>query len=125
MPTARLAIPPVPEQARTARLVAGAAARRSGVDPDVLDDVRLAVAEAVARAVLRAGSGHPEPVEIAMTDDVGHFAIAVSDRVPTAEGEHDEEELSLSLMQALADTSTVSGNEHGGQTVVLTWPTQE
>lgn len=123
MPTARLSIPPVPEQARTARLVAGAAARRAGVDPETLDDVRLAVSEAVSRAVLRAGADHPDPVEVAMTDDAGVFEIAVIDSV----GVHlpdDEEELALSVMQALADASRVADNTRGGQTVVLSWPTR-
>ena len=36
---------------RTARLIAAAMARRSGVGEDVLDEVRLAVGEACARAV--------------------------------------------------------------------------
>lgn len=122
MPTARLSIPPLPEQARTARLVAGAAARRAGVDPETLDDVRLAVSEAVSRAVLRAGADHPDLVEVAMTDDAGVFRIAVADAV----GAHladAEEELSLSVMQALADTSSVADNDRGGQTVTLSWPT--
>ena len=46
MGTAALTLPPATEQVRLARLVAGAAARRSGVDEDVLDEVRLAVGEA-------------------------------------------------------------------------------
>lgn len=123
MPTAVLSIPPAPEQARTARLVAGAAARRAGVDPEVIDDVRLAVAEAVARAVMRAAVvDHADPVEVSMTDDGTSFEIAVTDAVPTHLADEDEE-LALSLMQSLADQSRLEDNETGGQTVVLTWPT--
>jgi anti-sigma regulatory factor (Ser/Thr protein kinase) len=123
MPTATLSIPAAPEQVRTARLVAGAAARRAGVDPDVIDDVRLAVAEAVARAVLRGlAAGGEDQVDVVMTDDGSSFEIAVSDAV-AQQLTDDEEALALSLMQALADESRVLDNESGGQTVVLTWAT--
>lgn len=127
MPTATLTVPAAPEQARTARLVAGAAARRAGVDPDSLDDVRLAVAEAVARAVLRSlsdSSGAVPPVEVAMTDDGSVFEIAVVDRARGAAGEEAdfEEELALSVMQSLATTSRIADNADGGRTIVLGWP---
>ena len=56
MPSATLSLPPAPEHVRTARLVVVAAARRFGLDEELVDDVRLAVGEAVARAVLRSAS---------------------------------------------------------------------
>ncbi len=135
MPTAVLTLPAAPEQARTARLVAGAAARRAGVDPDSLDDVRLAVAEAVARAVLRSMADAPgiQPdessswVSVAMTDDGQRFEIAVADRAeagaahPGAEADVDEE-LALSVMQSLAAESRIDPNPDGGRTIVLAWP---
>lgn len=128
MPTATLTVPAAPEQARTARLVAGAAARRAGVDPDSLDDVRLAVAEAVARAVLRSladDEADTQTISVAMTDDGSNFEIAVADRAEGQdEGEHDfEEELALSVMQSLASDSRVDANPEGGRTIVLRWPT--
>lgn len=141
MPTAVLTVPASPEQARTARLVAGAAARRAGVDEDALEDVRLAVAEAVARAVLRsvaadgpiddAGAG-AVPVEgdapggsltvsVAMTDAADTFEIAVADQVG-APADVDEDDLALTVMQSLAPASRIEDNADGGRTIVLTWP---
>lgn len=125
MPTATLTVPAAPEQARTARLVAGAAARRAGVDPDALDDVRLAVAEAVARAVLRSladDGAEPATVSVAMTDDGSSFEIAVADQATTT-GDTFDEELALSVMQSLASESRIEQNS-GGRTIVLRWPTQ-
>jgi len=128
MPTATLTVPAAPEQARTARLVAGAAARRAGVDPDALDDVRLAVAEAVARAVLRSladDASQTEAVSVAMTDDGSSFEIAVADRAVAASGGEDEfeESLALSVMQSLASDSRIEANPDGGRTIILRWPT--
>ncbi len=128
MPTATLTVPAAPEQARTARLVAGAAARRAGVDPDSLDDVRLAVAEAVARAVLRSladDASQTEAVSVAMTDDGSSFEIAVADRAVAAAGDGDEfeESLALSVMQSLASDSRIEANSDGGRTIILRWPT--
>ena len=128
MPTATLTVPAAPEQARTARLVAGAAARRAGVDPDSLDDVRLAVAEAVARAVLRSLADdalQTEAVSVAMTDDGSSFEIAVADRAVAAAGGEDEfeESLALSVMQSLASDSRIEANSDGGRTIILRWPT--
>lgn len=128
MPTATLTLPAAPEQARTARLVAGAAARRAGVDPDTLDDVRLAVAEAVARAVLRSvadGQEQADSVSVAMTDDGRSFAIEVVDRATPADADEDDfdEELALSLMRSLAADSRVEDHEAGGRTITLSWPT--
>lgn len=131
MPTAVLTVPAAPEQARTARLVAGAAARRAGVDEDSLEDVRLAVAEAVARAVLRsvaadaagqtAQGEDPPAVTVAMTDGADTFEIAVADQVGTP-SDADEDDLALTVMQSLAPASRVEENAEGGRTIVLTWP---
>lgn len=46
-----LQLPPSAAHVRTARLIAAAMARRAGVGDAVLDEVRLAVGEACARAV--------------------------------------------------------------------------
>ncbi len=125
MPTAVLTVPATPEQARTARLVAGAAARRAGVDEDALEDVRLAVAEAVARAVLRSVASDDESeltVTVAMTDASDAFEIAVADQVD-APSDVDEDDLALTVMQALAPASRVEDTDQG-RTIVLTWPVE-
>ena len=51
MATVEMTFTPLPAHVRTARLVATAVARRSGVPEALLDEVRLAVGEACSRAV--------------------------------------------------------------------------
>lgn len=117
MPVASLRLPATPDQVRTARLVAAAAARRSGVPEEQLDEVRLAVGEATARAVLRhtggspaaapgAGTGGPDggaittaapadtavaatdgSVEVTFRDGADEFTVEVRDGLPS--GSHD------------------------------------
>ncbi|HUB41853.1 MAG TPA: ATP-binding protein [Streptosporangiaceae bacterium] len=80
MATVELTFTALPVHVRTARLVATAVARRSGVDESLLDEVRLAVGEACSRAV----EGHQlycpgEPVRLALTDLAGRFEVEVTD----------------------------------------------
>jgi len=85
MATVEVTFTPLPAHVRTARLVATAVARRSGVDESLLDEVRLAVGEACSRAV-EAHQRHcpAEPVRIEMTDQDERFVVTVSDHAPTA-----------------------------------------
>jgi len=85
MATVEVTFTPLPAHVRTARLVATAVARRSGVDEALLDEVRLAVGEACSRAV-EAHQRHcpAEPVRIEMTDTDERFVVVVSDHAPTA-----------------------------------------
>ena len=85
MATVEVTFTPLPAHVRTARLVATAVARRSGVDEALLDEVRLAVGEACSRAV-EAHQRHcpAEPVRIEMTDQSERFVVVVSDHAPTA-----------------------------------------
>ncbi len=80
MPTVEVSFTPLPAHVRTARLVATAVARRSGVDEALLDEVRLAVGEACSRAVEAHRLYCPaEPVRIALTDSAGRFEVEVTD----------------------------------------------
>lgn len=73
---------PLPEHVRTARLVAVAMARRSGVEEGLLDEVRLAVGEACSRAVgLHRGAAPRAPVEVRLTDSRERFGVEVLDLV--------------------------------------------
>jgi serine/threonine-protein kinase RsbW len=88
MATVEVTFTPLPAHVRTARLVATAVARRSGVDESLLDEVRLAVGEACSRAVEAHRRHCPaEPVRIEMTDQDQRFVVTVSDHAPTP-GEH-------------------------------------
>src|ERR1700730_9881287 len=85
MATVEVSFTPLPAHVRTARLVATAEARRSGVDEALLDEVRLAVGEACSRAVEAHRRHCPaEPVRIEMTDQDQRFVVTVSDHAPAA-----------------------------------------
>lgn len=121
MPTATLSLPPTPEHVRTARLVTVAAARRAGVSEDVVDDVRLAVGEAVARAVLRhAAAGTDADVEVVVCDDDG-FLVEVRDRT-APELPDDDEGMALALVRAVAPEVDVAPRAPVGTTLRLRWP---
>lgn len=85
MATVEVTFTPLPVHVRTARLVATAVARRSGVAESLLDEVRLAVGEACSRAV-EAHLRHcpAEPIRVALTDDGEQFEVVVTDAVPDA-----------------------------------------
>jgi anti-sigma regulatory factor (Ser/Thr protein kinase) len=123
MPTATLTLPATPEQARTARLVAGVAARRAGVDDEAIDDIRLAVAEAVGRAVFRLDDNPTGTVRLDLTDDADFFEISITDGQSIIV-EHEAGELALSLIRALAPRVKIVESEPG-QALVLTWPANE
>jgi serine/threonine-protein kinase RsbW len=83
MATVEVRFTPLPAHVRTARLVATAVARRSGVDESLLDEVRLAVGEACSRAVESHRVHCPaEPIRVALTDDGERFEVVVTDAAP-------------------------------------------
>ena len=76
MATVELRFSALPAHVRTARLVAAAVARRSGVDEAVLDEVRLAVGEACSRAVHLHRRHCPDrPVIVTLVDDPEVFRV--------------------------------------------------
>ncbi len=80
MATVEMSFTPLPAHVRTARLVATAVARRSGVDEALLDEVRLAVGEACSRAVEAHQEHCPgEPVRVALTGTDERFEVVVTD----------------------------------------------
>jgi anti-sigma regulatory factor (Ser/Thr protein kinase) len=86
MATVEVTFTPLPVHVRTARLVATAVARRSGVSESLLDEVRLAVGEACSRAVaahLRHCPG--QPIRVALSDDGERFEVVVTDAAPGSE----------------------------------------
>ena len=151
MATVEVTFTPLPAHVRTARLVATAVARRSGVDEALLDEVRLAVGEACSRAVEAHRRHCPaEPVKIEMTDLGERFVVVVSDAAPTvpgsaavgangqsiggaadvpAEGVHSKENggtaipsgFGLAVISGLADDVHVSSTS-SGVSVRMSWP---
>ena len=114
MSTSTLRIPAQTEQVRVARLVAGSAARRAGVVEDDVEDVRLAVGEAVGRAVVRhLHSEVSDPVVIEFVDAAEFFTVVVHDR---ADNSLPDNEFTMAVIKGLAAKSVL--DEH---TVSLTW----
>jgi anti-sigma regulatory factor (Ser/Thr protein kinase) len=107
MATVELSFTALPAHVRTARLIATAVARRSGVDESLLDEVRLAVGEACSRAV----EGHQlycpaEPVRLALTDLAGRFEVEVTDNCAPGARPPAGQEASV----AAAEAQTTEGN---------------
>jgi len=138
MATVEVTFTPLPAHVRTARLVATAVARRSGVDEALLDEVRLAVGEACSRAVEAHRRHCPaEPVRIEMTDAGERFVVVVSDHAPAApaspaaaangEVPHDQDGAAipagfgLAVISGLADDVRVWSTD-SGVSVRMSWP---
>ncbi len=85
-----LSFTPLPEHVRTARLVAVSVGRRVGLDDERLDEVRLAVGEACARAVrvlqAAADAAGPEPVRMFLDDRDGLLIRVQGPRVGPPDG---------------------------------------
>jgi serine/threonine-protein kinase RsbW len=143
MATVEVTFTPLPAHVRTARLVATAVARRSGVDEALLDEVRLAVGEACSRAVEAHRRHCPaEPVRIEMTDAGERFVVTVSDHAPAASSRppapaparadadavHEQDSASalpagfgLAVISGLADDVRVWSTD-SGVSVRMSWP---
>lgn len=87
MATVEMTFTPLPAHVRTARLVATAVARRSGVAEALLDEVRLAVGEACSRAVEVHQEYCPaEPVRVALTGSGERFEVVVTNTAGRGDG---------------------------------------
>jgi len=136
MATVEMTFTPLPAHVRTARLVATAVARRSGVPEALLDEVRLAVGEACSRAVEVHQQHCPaEPVRVALTGAGERFEVVVTNTAagddgmawpprPAADGQDPvavPAELGLAVIAGLADDVQVS--RHGdGVSIRMSWP---
>lgn len=106
MATVEVTFTPLPAHVRTARLVATAVARRSGVDESLLDEVRLAVGEACSRAVEAHQKHCPkQPIRVALTDDGERFEVVVTDAAPP--------DAALTDIASAAVASVEGGPGHG------------
>ncbi|MFN8128260.1 MAG: ATP-binding protein [Candidatus Nanopelagicales bacterium] len=119
MTTATLRIPAQTDQVRVARMVACTAARRAGVNEDDVEDVRLAVGEAVGRAVLRhQAAGCEDPVTVELTEDAGGFEAVIIARAE--QGEQDED-FAYAVITGLVSGAQLAAEPGGGQRLVLRW----
>jgi anti-sigma regulatory factor (Ser/Thr protein kinase) len=117
-----LRFPPSPSHVRTARLVAVAVARRALLDDVRVDELRLAVGEACARAVRRCqSSGCVAPVVMTVDDAGPGLSVEVADEAPTPER---DEPVVLALLRGLADAVKVLDGDggSGGRVRMEWWP---
>jgi anti-sigma regulatory factor (Ser/Thr protein kinase) len=154
MATVEMTFTPLPAHVRTARLVATAVARRSGVPEAILDEVRLAVGEACSRAVEVHQEHCPdEPVRVALTGSGERFEVVVTNNAandggvewppasnpgpdgaassdpaapPTASSDPGvlPGELGLAVIAGLADDVQVSRTQDG-MSIRMSWPSGE
>ena len=139
MATVEMTFTPLPAHVRTARLVATAVARRSGVAEALLDEVRLAVGEACSRAVEVHQEHCPaEPVRVALTGAEKRFEVVVTNTAANddgvewpeisdlaADGQGLPGELGLAVIAGLADDVQVSRTGDGGLSIRMSWPSEE
>jgi serine/threonine-protein kinase RsbW len=129
MATVELSFTPLPAHVRTARLVAAAVARRSGVDESLLDEVRLAVGEACSRAVEEHRLHCPtEPVRLALTEMGGRFEVEVTDTVMQEGGAGGAGTapafppgFGIAVIAGLADDVQISETSDG-TSIRMSWP---
>lgn len=81
MPAVELQIPPDTRHVSLARLVVVWAARRAGMDEDRLEDLRIAVSEATANAILAHQREHSSaPVVLSFGPDAEYgFQVVIAD----------------------------------------------
>src|SRR5215467_12410727 len=141
MATVEMTFTPLPAHVRTARLVATAVARRSGVAEALLDEVRLAVGEACSRAVEVHQEHCPaEPVRVALTGSGQRFEVVVTNTAasddgmawpPAADAASDGKglpaalpgDLGLAVIAGLADDVQVS-RTGDGLSIRMSWPSE-
>ena len=139
MALVELLLTPLPAHVRTARLVGVAAARRAGLDAELVDELRLAVGEACSRAVgLHARHNPGTPVRVTVSDEPTRLTVTVSDSGPAADpapddvtrelfetGGEDEElvdpDVALAVLAGLVDGVDIAPGE-SGTTVTMHWP---
>ena len=141
MALVELLLSPLPAHVRTARLVAVAAARRAGLDDELVDELRLALGEAASRAVgLHARHAPETPVTVTIADNPGGLTVTVTDAGPAAgpapddladdlfqSSEHAgdldavDPDVSLAVVTGLVDEVDVARGE-GGTVITMRWP---
>ncbi|WP_020526032.1 ATP-binding protein [Catelliglobosispora koreensis] len=128
MAVVRLEFTPEPAHVRTVRLVGVAVARRAGVADDQLDEVRLAIGEACARAVARhQRQGIRDAIEVAFSDGDRYLVKVIDHAVsePLFTADDDEQQITIdvsaSLLQGLVKDLKVTPLAKGTE-VRMAWP---
>jgi serine/threonine-protein kinase RsbW len=114
------------------RLALGSLARNAGLDEEVTDDLRIAVGEACANAVLsHEEAGSDAPVTVTWIDEDGVVAVEVGDRgsvydpdapvdLLDSQGFSTRLVMSLALLRSLVDDCRMTPRQGGGMCTRLT-----
>ncbi|MBA2273583.1 MAG: ATP-binding protein [Actinobacteria bacterium] len=131
MTAVELEIPPRSAYVGVVRLTLAYLARTSGLDEDGVEELKMAVSEACANAVLaNEEAGSEEPVTITYSSDAEALSVLVQDRgdnsaEPAAEDLFDSQgfssrvAMSLRLLNSLVDECDFIPREGGGMTTHL------
>lgn len=138
MALVELLLSPLPAHVRTARLVVVAAARRAGLEDELVDELRLALGEACSRAVgLHVRHAPDQPVRVTVDDRPGSLVVTVTDAGPAAgpasndvvedlfeDGASEElvdPDVALAVLTGLLDAVEITPAETG-TTITMRWP---
>jgi serine/threonine-protein kinase RsbW len=126
----RLEIPPRSPYVGVVRLAISSLARAAGLDEEKVDDIKIAVSEACANAVLNNEEASSDaPVAITWEEDDTFVRIAVADRGPTVDtseadtvdtqGFSTRAVMSYALLKSLVDECEFEPRDGGGMTTRL------
>jgi serine/threonine-protein kinase RsbW len=111
------------------RLALAALTRSAGLDEEVVDDIKIAVSEACANAVMANEAARTDaPVTVAWTEGVEGLVVEVGDRgaerdpaagAGVGPGAKSRALMSLALLQSLVDECDMVAREGGGMTAQL------
>lgn len=128
-----IAIPPRSAYVGVVRLALSSLARASGIDEDVVDDLKMAVSEACANAVIaHEEAASQAPVEVTWSQAEDELVIEVRDHVTNPEVSLDPDDqdsqgfstrlvMSTALLRSLVSRYEVVPAEGGGATTRLTF----
>lgn len=124
MDAIRLSFPPRSEYVAVVRLAIAALAREAGLDEERVEDLKIAVSEACANAVLgaQAGGAH-DFVTLEWAQQDGVLALEIGhggDPSPPGQGDAaDRLEFSMALLHTLVDDCRIDRDERGSTSVRL------
>ncbi|MBA3350172.1 MAG: ATP-binding protein [Actinobacteria bacterium] len=130
MTAVELEIPPRSAYVGVVRLTLASLARTSGLDEDAVEELKMAVSEACANAVLaNEEAGSEEPVTIRYTSEPEALTVLVQDRGDSADpdaqdlfdsqGFSSRVAMSLRLLNSLVDECDFIPRDGGGMTTHL------
>ncbi len=124
-PALRLELESTPEAPSIVRGALSAVAEQLELDPEFVDDLKTAVAEACNNVVMHAYDGAPGPLETSLYIGPNSVLIAVRDRgvgIPNDITTDAYDGVGVPIIQALAGHSTFRQRDDGGTEVWMDFP---